>query len=400
MALIIARKVNLKLFGFFILFFSTSLHAQNQVVCGAEQFPLYLPFLRDVKIMAVVNQTSRVGNVHLIDTLLKHKVNIIGILAPEHGFRGNHGAGELVNSEIDSATKIPLISLYGKNKKPKAEDIKKANLVIFDIQDVGARFYTYISTLHYVMQACAEQNIPMLILDRPNPHGHYVDGPVLDLKHQSFVGMHPVPVVHGLTIGEYAQMINEEGWLGQNLRCNLEIIKVANYTHHTFYQLPVPPSPNLPNQRAIALYPSLCFFEGTPISVGRGTPWPFQIIGQPNSVIGSFNFTPVAIKEAAPNPPYKNQPCLGFNFTSSSSSPYSFDSAAIAWQPLIDFYKANQPNQYFTKFFTLLAGGTELQQWIQQGKTEAEIRKLYKQKPEYQQYLAIRKKYLLYPDFD
>ncbi|HMR44638.1 MAG TPA: DUF1343 domain-containing protein, partial [Saprospiraceae bacterium] len=252
-----------------------------KILTGAEQVDSYLPMLRGKKIALVVNHTARIGETHLVDSLLKRGISISKIFAPEHGFRGDADAGEKIADDKDPKTGIPLISLYGKKKKPTQEDLQDADLVVFDIQDVGARFYTYISTLHFIMEACAENKKPLLILDRPNPNGHYVDGPVLKKDFQSFVGMHEVPVVHGMTVAEYARMINGEGWLKDGLSCQLDWVSCKNYDHQSAYQLPVPPSPNLPNMRAVYLYPSLCFFEGTVISEGRGTDAPFQEFGPP-----------------------------------------------------------------------------------------------------------------------
>ena len=265
-------------------------NATKNSIVGAEQTELYLPLIKGKRIGVVANQTSIITKIiqgkqdtfHIVDYLRDdYNINIKKVFAPEHGFRGKADAGELVKDGLDTKTGLPIISLYGKNKKPKTNQIKDLDLIIFDIQDVGARFYTYISTLHYVMEACAEQGIPMLIFDRPNPNGHYIDGPILEQEYKSFIGMHPVPIVHGLTIGEYAKMINGEGWLTNAIKCNITVIPVKNYTHNTPYSLPIKPSPNLPNDKAINLYPSLCLFEGTTVSVGRGTETQFQIYGAP-----------------------------------------------------------------------------------------------------------------------
>ena len=265
---------------------------------GADQIGLYLPILKGKRIAIVANQTSVIFDgkktTHLIDTLVSLELNIKKVFAPEHGFRGNIDAGESIEDELDVKTKLPIISLYGKNKKPTKSQLRGINLVLFDIQDVGARFYTYISTLHYVMEACAELNIPLILLDRPNPNGHYIDGPVLENDHKSFVGMHPVPVVYGMTIGEYGQMINGEKWLKDGIKSPLTVIKLKNYTHDSEYRLPIKPSPNLPNEKSINLYPSLCFFEGTNVSVGRGTDMQFQIYGSPFlNKKSKFTFTAV-----------------------------------------------------------------------------------------------------------
>ena len=284
----------------------------DQIVMGAELGGAYLPILHDHAVAVVANQTSRVGDMHLVDFLIDRYVNVRKVFAPEHGFRGDAGAGEKVSSGKDSRTGLPIISLYGANKKPTAEQLADVGVVVFDIQDVGARFYTYISTMTYVMEACAEQGKKMLVLDRPNPNGHYVDGPVLESGFESFVGLHPVPVVHGMTIGEYALMVNGEGWLKDGIKCNLEVVKCSGWDHNTPYELPVKPSPNLPNDMAIALYPSLCFFEGTKVSVGRGTELPFQQIGAPWFTEGSVSFTPRSMPSAK-YPKHEGQECRGFD---------------------------------------------------------------------------------------
>lgn len=367
-----------------------------QIETGAEQLNAYLPFLRDKQIALVVNQTSRVGNTHLVDTLLAQEIRIKALFAPEHGIRGDHGAGEKVKSGVDSKTGLPIISLYGSHKKPTPEDLKNVELVVFDIQDVGARFYTYISTLHYVMEACAEQNIPVLVLDRPNPNGHYIDGPILDTAFRSFVGMHPVPVVHGMTIGEYAMMINGEGWLKKKLRCELAVIQLRGYTHSTPYALPVAPSPNLPNALSIQLYPSLCFFEGTNVSVGRGTASPFQLIGSPY-LKGTFwdtVFTPMPNPVAAPHPPHEGKSCTGFSFLQYSTSDFQMDSLNIDWL-ILAYNSTSNKGAFFNDFLKKLAGSNELENQIKSGKTSTEIRASWQEGLE--AYRLVRAKYVLYP---
>ncbi|MBI1223498.1 MAG: DUF1343 domain-containing protein [Bacteroidetes bacterium] len=379
------------------LFCLLPLHAQIKV--GAERMHQYLPFLRDKEVCLVVNQTSRVGNQHLLDTLLSQGVQVKALFAPEHGIRGDHGAGEKVSSGKDAQTGLPIISLYGKHKKPTKEDLAGVGMVVFDIQDVGARFYTYISTLHYVMEACAEQGIPVLVLDRPNPNGHYIDGPILDTAYRSFVGMHPVPVVHGMTVGEYAQMINGEGWLNGGIRCELEVIELEGYTHQSRYSLPVPPSPNLPNDLSIQLYPSLCFFEGTEVSVGRGTATPFQIIGSPylKGKYWDTSFVPKSIPNAAPNPPFLNAECYGKSFLYLNTKGFQMDSLDFA--PLIQAYQDNQGEKaFFNSFFDKLAGGDELREQIIVGTSMTEIRLSWQEGLE--AYKLMRKKYLLYPDIE
>lgn len=365
---------------------------------GAERLDQYLPLLKNKKVALVVNQTSTIGSEHLVDVLKKKKVNIECIFAPEHGFRGDHAAGEHIQSAIDPITKLQVYSLYGSNKKPKAAQLAKVDVVIFDIQDVGARFYTYISTLHYVMEACAEQHKLLLVLDRPNPNGFYVDGPLLDTAYRSFVGMHPVPVVHGCTIGEYALMINGEGWLKNGVQCKLNVIKMLNYNHRTNYTLPVKPSPNLPNMSSILLYPSLCFFEGTLYSLGRGTNNPFECVGKPGCTIGTFTFTPQNIAGVADKPLYEGQQCQGFLLKDYGNSIAPFQNKInLYW--LLELYK-NDKNQatFFTPFFDKLAGTDQLRLQIVEGKTEEDIRKTWQAALE--QYRKKRWKYLLYTDIN
>jgi uncharacterized protein YbbC (DUF1343 family) len=342
----------------------------------------------------VLKHTDR----HLVDFLVSQNIIIKTVFSPEHGFRGEADAGEKVVSGVDSQTGLPIVSLYGSHKKPTSTDLKGIDVVIFDIQDVGARFYTYISTLHYVMEACAENNVDLIVLDRPNPNGHYVDGPVLKPKFKSFVGMHPVPVVHGLTVGEYAQMINGEGWLNDSLSCSLTVISCEGWDHTKFYQLPEKPSPNLPNMTAIYLYPSLCFFEGTVVSVGRGTDKPFQVIGHPNFDDKTFAFTPKPVK-GAKSPKLKGTKCYGIDFTQIGiDSIRAQKQINLHW--LILFYKKlNLGSEFFLKnnFFDLLAGSDTLRHQIIQGISEEEIRLSWQK--DLKSYLNTRQKYLLYKDF-
>lgn len=379
-----------------LLFLICNNIANGQIVTGANQPAVYLPQLNGKKIALVVNQTSKVDKTHLVDFLLQKQVTIKAIFAPEHGFRGDHSAGEKVNSSIDTKTGIPIFSLYGSQKKPSKEMLGGVDLVVFDIQDVGARFYTYISTLHYVMEACAEQNKTLLILDRPNPNGFYIDGPVLDTSFKSFVGMHPVPVVHGCTIAEYAQMINGENWLKNKVKCKLAIVKVKNYAHWDNYQLPVQPSPNLPNMSSIYLYPSLCFFEGTNYSVGRGTKIPFECVGKPEIKIGSDTFTPKHLPGIADHPPHEGKLCRGFNLQSYGNNIAPFQGKInLYW--LIELYR-NDPDSsgYFNNFFDKLAGTDQLRKQIIAGKSEEEIKQSWQRG--LVRYRAIRNKYLLYSD--
>jgi uncharacterized protein YbbC (DUF1343 family) len=374
----------------------TSIRAQR-IITGAEQLPAYIPLLRGKTVGLVVNQTSIIGRSHLVDSLLKLGIRIHVIFAPEHGFRGDHSAGAHVNSSMDARTKLPITSLYGTHKKPTQADLNGVDIVVFDIQDVGARFYTYISTLHYVMEACAEQGKKVIVLDRPNPNGHYVDGPVLEPKFRSFVGMHPVPIVHGLTIGEYAKMINGEKWLDSGRQCMLHVVTMKNYNHDSLYHLPVRPSPNLPTMESIYLYPSLCLFEGTNYSLGRGTSKPFECLGKPNSPLGDYYFTPRSIPGVAEHPPHENQKCRGF-LLSYFGRTYIMRSGKIYLFWLMDLYKNDTAKtSYFTDFFDKLAGTDQLRKAIEQGKTERDIRLMWRK--DLQAYLAKRKKYVLYPDF-
>lgn len=371
---------------------------------GIELTEYYLPMLKNKKIGMVVNQTSIIGKKASVDSLLGRGVNIIKIFGPEHGFRGDASAGALVNNGVDNKTHLPVVSLYGKHYKPTKEDLQGLDMLIFDIQDVGARFYTYISTLHYVMEACAENNIELLILDRPNPNGFYVDGPVLEDKFKSFIGMHPVPIVHGMTIGEYAQMINGEGWLANKVTCKIQIVRVSNYTHDTPYNLPVKPSPNLNTQQSIYLYPSLCLFEGTIVSQGRGTNYPFQVLGNPDidSKMYKFNFTPISIKGMSETPLHQNKICYGLDLRKYDINNLK-KSKQINLSWLIELFNAYPYKNKFFDYtqnkqmnnFDKLAGNSNLKQQIIAGKTEQEIRQSWE--PALSRYKIMRTKYLLYP---
>jgi len=373
----------------------TGYAAQNQILTGADQPNRYLSKLKGKNLALVVNQTSKIGDQHLVDFLLEKKLTIKRIFAPEHGFRGEAGAGELIDNSKDRDTGIPIISVYGKNRKASKEQLSGIDIVIFDIQDVGCRFYTYISTLHYMMEACAENNITLLILDRPNPNGDYFDGPILKPAFKSFVGMDPIPVVHGCTIGELAQMINGEKWLANGIKVKLEIITVANYTHSTKYEPPVRPSPNLPNYLAVRIYPSLCFFEATSVSVGRGTQFPFQVLGYPDQSFGTFSFTPQSLKGMELNPLQKDKKCFGDDFRELKEVPQFTLSYFIDW-----LHKFKNKDEFLTRsqWFNQLMGNDQVLKLILEGKGEVEIRKSWEK--ELAEYGAIRQKYLLYPDFN
>lgn len=367
----------------------------NNIVCGAEKLNEYLPLLKSKRVAMLVNQTSVVGNTHLVDTLIALGINIKKIFAPEHGFRGEADAGEHITNEKDKKTGLPVVSLYGAKKNPSTEDLSDVDMVIFDIQDVGARFYTFISSLHYLMQACADNNKELIVLDRPNPNGWYIDGPVLQKEFQSFVGVDPIPVVHGLTVGEYAQMINGENWLDKGAQCKLTVVSCANYTHNMRYSLPIKPSPNLPNDEAVYLYPSLCFFEGTDVSVGRGTDYPFQVIGSPNSGVKDFSFTPES-KPGAKSPPHLNKVCYGMDLRKPDMSVAGLNLKYLL--QMFSNYKTKHTFFLANNFFDKLAGNAELKKQLIEGKSENEIKESWKK--DLSDYKLKRKKYLLYKDFE
>ena len=382
--------------AFVVFCFAIDGNAQQiKLLTGAEQPELYLSKLKNKSLGMVVNQTSKIGEQHLVDYLLKNKITVKRIFAPEHGFRGEAGAGELIGNSRDPVTGITVVSIYGKNNKPTADQFRDIDIVLFDIQDVGCRFYTYISTLHYVMEACAENHKTLLILDRPNPNGDYIDGPVLQPSFKSFVGMDPIPVVHGCTIGELALMINGEKWLANGVQTRLEVIKIANYTHSIQYEPPVRPSPNLPNYLSIRLYPSLCFFEATSVSVGRGTQFPFQVLGYPDSAFGKFRFIPAAIKGMEMNPLQKDKNCFGNDLRELSLVPHFTLSFFINW---LNKFKNKEEFVTRSQWFNKLMGNDQVLKLILDGKDETEIRKSWSD--ELSRYGAIRRKYLLYPDFN
>lgn len=388
------------LFFYSCLLFLIPLKAQSvspqyeTIKLGIAQSEKYLPLLQNKKVAVVGNQTSQLDGIHLVDDLIERGVKVMKVFSPEHGFRGKADAGESVTDGKDLKTGLPIISLYGDNKKPTASQLSGIAILVFDIQDVGARFYTYISTLHYMMEAAAEQNIPLIVLDRPNPNGSIVDGPVLEEKYKSFVGMHPIPVVHGMTIGEYALMINGEKWLKNGVQCDLTIIKCENYNRKMTYELPIMPSPNLPNMRSIYLYPSLCFFEGTVVSVGRGTLKPFQQIGHPAFRYYDYSFVPKPM-DGAKDPKLKNKRCFGIDFTDRTAKSFKeMDRLDLSY--LIEFYK-NYPkqSQFFSNYFNLLAGNSSLQDDIKAGKTELQIRNRWEEGVT--AFKKMREPYLLYP---
>lgn len=398
---------------------------QQIIIPGAERIPVYLPLVKNKKIGIFANQTSMVGNTHLVDTLRKLGVNIVAIFGPEHGFRGTADAGEKIGNYIDEKTGIPVISLYGPKRRPSAEDLKDIDLLIFDIQDVGVRFYTFISSLEEFMEAAFEHGKPLMVLDRPNPNGHYVDGPVLDKsKYRSFVGMQPVPVVYGMTIGEYAMMIAGEKWLSEKANAkydyyriaknsppdtpfHFQVIKNANYTHKSLYVIPIKPSPNLPNIQSIYLYPSTCFFEGTVLSEGRGTSKQFQVFGHPSLPKNLHSFTPMP-NEGAKEPKLKGQTCYGWDLSGSPEEVLKKTGNRVQLKWLMEAYRLFPDKEKFfiiprsgkmeESFFNKLAGNNELWQQIRDGKSEEEIRKSWE--PKLGEFKLIRKKYLLYKDFE
>lgn len=363
------------------------------VITGAMQTERWIPLLKGKSVALVANHTSLIGDVHLVDTMIAAGIDLRLVFSPEHGFRGDADAGAHIKDGIDYRTGISIISLYGKKKKPVPEDLAGIDVVVFDIQDVGARFYTYLSTMTLVMEACAEAGIPFVVFDRPNPNIFYIDGPVLKPGFESFVGMHPVPVVHGMTPGEYALMVNGEQWLSGHVQANLTVIELKNYNRNTLYQLPVRPSPNLPDMISVYLYPSLCFFEGTFMSVGRGTSKPFRLIGHPDYHAGNISFTPVTIPGAATNPPHRDVLCYGFDFSFLADS--ILINKRLYLQPLIDagrFFEYRP--DFFNRFFDRLAGTDQLRKQILAGLSEYQIRKGWQ--PDLDRFRKMRKAYLLY----
>ena len=368
-----------------LLLLTFSVNAQK-LVLGAERTNIYLTLLKNKKIAIVGNQTSMIANTHLVDSLLSLKVNVVKVFSPEHGFRGKADAGAIIEDETDDKTGLPIISFYRKNKKPTAEQLKGIEFLLFDIQDVGARFYSYISTLHYVMEAAAENNIKVIVLDRPNPNGHYIDGPIREKGFESFVGMHPIPIVHAMTIGEYAQMINGEKWIAR--QCDLTVIEMENYTHDMSYDLPIKPSPNLPNSRSINLYPSLCLFEGTNVSLGRGTEYPFQHFGAPY-LKSNYSFTPKS-GEGSKSPPHENKKCYGTDLRFQDNY---LEEINLNW--LIESYNnCPEKEKFFNSFFDKLAGTDKLRLQIIEAKTVKEIKESWQEG--LNSFKQKRREYLIY----
>ena len=361
---------------------------------GAEQTDEWLPMLKDQRVGLLVNHTSVVGDTHLVDKVLNEGVDVVRIFAPEHGFRGDADAGEHVEDMVDEKTGVPVVSIYGNNRKPSPKQMDGLDVVIFDVQDVGVRFYTYISSMHYMMEACAENGVDFIVLDRPNPNGEYFDGPVLEPEFSSFVGMHTIPVVHGLTVGELARMINGEGWLEDGVNCDLKVVEMTGYTHSTEYSLPVKPSPNLPNDLSVRIYSSLFLFEATIMSVGRGTEFPFQVVGAPDPVYGDFTFTPRSIEGMDSAPKYKGQQCYGKDYRGLDPWKQKFSLA-----PFFNFYERSGEDSAFVsrrRWFHLLSGTDQLLQQIEKGLSESEIREAWED--DLDEYARIRQKYLLYPE--
>ena len=360
-------------------------------ISAAMQLEEYIPLIEGRRVGVVSNQTSIVGETHMVDTLLSLGIDIRKIFTPEHGFRGTADAGAKVNSGKDEKTSLPIVSLYGKNKKPSPEMLQDIDIILFDLQDVGVRFYTYISTMTYVMEAAAENNIPVIVLDRPNPNGFYLDGPILKPENQSFVGLHQVPVVYGMTIGEYAWMVNDEGWLKDSVSCDLTVISIKDYNRNAIYELPVKPSPNLPNWESVYLYPTLCFFEGTNVSVGRGTETPFQIYGHPN-MRGSYTFTPQSTSGAS-KPLLEGQRCRGENLIEFAHD-YLNNTDQLQREWIMEAYQQLKDKGFFKDYFRLLSGDKQLQRDIENEKSADEIRASWED--DLEAFIALREKYVMY----
>ena len=383
------------LFTLITILFATLLVAGN-IKTGAESVQEYIPLLKGKRVAVLTNQTGIIGKTHLVDSLVSLKINIVAILSPEHGFRGDADAGEHVASSVDEKTGIPIKSLYdGNTGKPSAELMKSIDVMLFDLQDVGVRFYTYLTTMARMMEACAENGVKMIVLDRPNPIGFYVDGPILDMKYKSGVGWLPIPTVHGMTLGELAGMINGEKWLKDGIQCDITVIKCRNYTHASMYELPVKPSPNLPDMRSIYLYPSICYFEATPVSLGRGTTEAFQMYGHPNMKGYKFSFTPKSIP-GAKFPPQLNRECYGVDLRTEPSIE-EINKAGINLEYVIDAYtNLNLDDHFFRSFFELLSGQGYIRKMIKEGKSAAEIKAMWA--GDVVKFKEQRRPYLLYPE--
>ncbi len=377
---------------------STKKPSTPNIEVGAQQTKEFLPIIKGKRIAVMANPSSLIGKTHLIDSLLNLGVNVVKVMSPEHGFRGNKSAGEHINNGKDSKTGLPIISLYGAHKKPTKEDLEDIDILIFDLQDVGTRFFTYLSSLHLCMEACAENNKTLMVFDRPNPNGYYVDGPILEKKYKSFVGMDPIPIVHGMTLGEYAQMLNGEKWLKNSIQCELIVIKMKNYNHDKMYNLPIKPSPNLPNNISINLYPSLCLFEGTKISIGRGTQSPFQMYGHPDFKEYDTVFIPMPIAGASAHPKLQGKECRGYSLDNySNTEAKSFGKINLHW--LLNAYKqCGESDDFFKSFFYKLSGTAQLRKQIESGLSEEEIRESWKNGLD--DFKIIRAKYILYKDFE
>lgn len=391
----------MKLFILCLALISLRVDAQRQPIqVGAERMNDYMPLLQGKKVGIVTNHTAVINGIHLVDTLMKRGIKINKIFAPEHGFRGDAANGESISNGKDLKSGLPIISLYGKNKKPTADQLKDIEVLIFDIQDVGVRFYTYLSTMHYCMEACAENKVSFMVLDRPNPNGYYIDGPILEIQHQSMVGLHPIPLVHGMTLGELALMIRGESWINKKDSLKLTVIPCANYDHNRYYQLPIAPSPNLPTPESIVLYPTLGLFEGINISMGRGTDKPFECFGAPWLKTGRYTFTPKNIPGKANNPPFLGQECQGMLVTDFASEYLiSFRHVYLEWLILLhQEYPKEEKTPFFNSFFTKLAGTESLQKQIELGKSAEEIRDSWSSGIE--SFMVKRKPYLIYPYYD
>lgn len=376
-------------------FCTTCWCSTSHVVTGAEQTHLYFPLLKGKKIVLFSNHTGMVGNQHLLDIMVNYRMKVIGVISPEHGFRGTADAGEHVTNSVDAQTGVPIYSLYnGKEGKASLQVLKNADVLVVDIQDVGLRFYTYYISMLKLMDACAEVKTPVLVLDRPNPNGFYVDGPILDMKYKSGVGALPIPIVHGMTLGELARMINGEGWLSNQRKCKLTVIPCKNYTHQTRYELPIPPSPNLPNMQSVYLYPSTCFFEGTNVSLGRGTSKPFQQYGHPDMIGYGYSFTPQSVA-GAKNPPQLGKTCHGVDLSKTDTA--LIQRRGINLSYVINAYRnLNIGSKFFTPFFEKLTGVGYIREMIMSG-CDADTIKAKWQK-DVEQFKQQRRPYLLYQE--